>query len=64
MKEFKGSYYLCDKCIHIWDYEDDSCPNCGCKKTEEINSKQVEAIIGLRKFHISRLEQMLRNNGY
>lgn len=28
-KEFTDQYYKCENCKHIWDYDDDACPECG-----------------------------------
>lgn len=54
--EFTGSYYKCNKCKHIWDYNDFCCPECGAKEIEDINSEEINV-------EIDRLVNMLDSHG-
>jgi hypothetical protein len=47
--EFSGTYYKCTKCKHVWAYDDDACPECGCKEITDvypIHNNDVE--VGMR----------------
>ena len=39
--EFTGDYYQCLDCLHIWDYMDSACPNCGSLDEEVLNANDV-----------------------
>lgn len=41
MGEFSGSYYRCNECGHIWDFND-ICPNCGKDNQEDLNAHEVK----------------------
>lgn len=43
--EYTGTYYNCLDCEHIWDYNDDACPNCGSKQMIDINPNEIKSII-------------------
>ena len=39
--EFTGSYYQCLDCLHIIDYSDSHCPECGSQDEIELNANEV-----------------------
>ncbi|TSE05235.1 hypothetical protein [Aquimarina algiphila] len=41
MEEFTGTYYICDECSHIYDY-DDLCPDCGSGFVTDLNANEVK----------------------
>jgi len=41
MNEFTGTYYKCNECGYIWDYNDDACPNCGSDAVTDIPAEEV-----------------------
>jgi len=34
-----GEFEMCLKCFHVWEHEDDRCPDCGHDITEEFDPK-------------------------
>ena len=41
MLEFTGDYYKCSDCLHVWDYMETHCPECGEQDFEEIDAHEV-----------------------
>ena len=39
--EFTGTYYQCLDCLHIIDYSDSNCPECGSQNETELNANEV-----------------------
>lgn len=39
--EFTGDYYQCLDCLHIWDYSDSHCPECGSQDEITLNANDV-----------------------
>ncbi len=37
MSEFTGTYWKCDKCSYLFDWEDTHCPECGSDECSDIN---------------------------
>ncbi len=68
--EFTGTYYNCLDCGHIWDYDDDACPECGCHNETELNAKEVNKrarqLLIIRDFNKNqigkRLIEMLKSH--
>lgn len=57
--EHTGDYYLCTNCKHIWDYNDDACPECGVRYFEEINTIEIKEIAVHQIEEGNRLKEML-----
>ncbi len=36
MNEFTGTYWKCNECDYLWDYNDD-CPECGSRDLKDVN---------------------------
>lgn len=39
--ENTGDTYQCNKCEHVWSYEDDACPDCGSPNFSEMEIRLV-----------------------
>ena len=39
--EFTGTYYQCLDCLHIIDYSDSHCPECGSRDGTDLNANEV-----------------------
>ena len=57
--EFTGSYYECDHCDWVWDYNDTHCPQCGQQSFEDVNVNRIKEIRNGYIKEIERLKGML-----
>lgn len=62
MNEFTGTYYRCNSCATIYDYND-LCPDCGSDDIEDVNVNEVKAIMELKRLTAISLGKMLESHG-
>jgi len=61
--EHSGSYYQCDNCTNIIDYNDSHCPNCGSQDETELNANEVkfiaEGLLIIRDYNKNKIGRKL-----
>jgi len=61
--DFTGTYYRCNDCGHIFDYND-LCPNDSSENQEELNVREVKEWVKVAtEQEQKRLEKMLESHG-
>jgi uncharacterized OB-fold protein len=61
MSEFTGTYNQCDKCGHIYDFND-ICPECGSDDIMDIEVHEIKEIISEYQNNLKRLLEMLQKH--